>query len=85
MLTTLFYPICMTIVNKYQNGNCLKKMGSKIKAVRLANKMSLREVGELWGVHLTSLWFIENGRSNVHLLTLKNIADVFEIDVKEFL
>ena len=47
--------------------------------------MSLREVGELCGIHLTSLWFIENGRSNVHLLTLKNIADVFKMDVKEFL
>jgi len=67
------------------NGKYLKEMGGKIKTARLKRKLSLREVGEGCGIHLTSLWFIEKGRSNVHLLTLKGIADVFKMDVKEFL
>ena len=32
-----------------------------------------------------NLWFIENGRRNVPILTLKNIADKLGVDVKEFL
>jgi transcriptional regulator with XRE-family HTH domain len=66
------------------NGEYLIKMGKKLKAARLKNKLSLSKVGKQCNVHLTSLWFIENGRSNVHILTLKSIADVYKMDVKEF-
>lgn len=68
-----------------RNDELLKQMGSKIKAARLANKYSLKRLGEETGIHYTSLWFIENGRHNVHILTLKSIADVFGMSVKEFI
>ncbi len=67
------------------NGDYLSEMGRKIKAARKANKLSLPKLSKLCNIHLTSLWFIENGRSNVHILTLKSIADVYKMDVKEFL
>ena len=68
-----------------RNDIFLKEMGSKIKAERLANKHSLRELGLLVGLHLTSLWFIENGRKDIHILNLKKIADAYKKDVKDFL
>lgn len=68
-----------------ENGSFLKEMGSKIKIARKKNKMSLEKLGKHCNIHMTSLWFIENGRSNVHILNLKSIADVLKMDVKEFL
>jgi len=68
-----------------RNDELLKQMGSKIKAARLLNKYSLKRLGEETGIHYTSIWFIENGRHNVHILTLKSIADIFKMDVKDFL
>jgi transcriptional regulator with XRE-family HTH domain len=67
------------------NGQFLKEMGSKIKAARLANKFTLKKLSEATGLHLTSLWFIENGRHNVHILNLKSIADVLKVDLKDFI
>ena len=62
----------------------LKLMGGKIKAVRKANKMSLT-LSKLCKTDMSNLWFIEKGQRNVHILTLKSIADVFEMDIKEFM
>ncbi len=67
------------------NGDFLKAMGSKIKAARLAKKFTLKKLSESTGIHLTSLWFIENGKTNVHILNIKSIADAFKMDMKEFI
>ncbi len=63
----------------------LQELGRKIKAARKARKISLPALSRLCNFHVTSLWFIENGQRNVHILTLKSIADVFKMDVKDFL
>ena len=67
------------------NGQYLKSMGSKIKALRIAKKWSYPVLAKKTGLNMSNLWFIEQGRINLHLLTLKQIADVFEVDVKYFL
>lgn len=67
------------------NGIFLKEMGRKIKGARVAKKLSYPKLSELTGIDMSNLWFIEQGRRNVHLLTLKSIADKLEVDVKEFL
>jgi len=67
------------------NGAYLKLMGGKIKAVRKANKMSLPTLSKLCKTDMSNLWFIEQGQRNVHILTLKSIADVFGMDIKEFM
>ena len=67
------------------NGVYLKEMGSKIKAARKLKKLSYPKMSKLCGVDMSNLWFIENGERNVHILTLKAIADVLKVDVKEFL
>ncbi len=63
----------------------LKQMGAKIKAMRKAKKLSLEAMGELCGVGMSNLWFLEEGRRNAHILTLKSIADVLQVDVKDFI
>ncbi len=68
-----------------ENGIFLKAMGAKIKAARLANKMGLPKLAALTGINMSNLWFLEQGRRNAHILTLKIIADVLKMDVKDFI
>ena len=67
------------------NGDYLKEIGKKIKVARKANKLSLPKLSKLCKVDMSNLWFIEHGQRNPHILTLKSIADVFKMDIKEFL
>jgi len=68
-----------------RNDQFLKQVGSKVKAARLANKISLPQLSRLTGFGVPAIWFLENGRRNAHILTLKTIADVLKMDVKDFL
>ena len=34
---------------------------------------------------MSNIWFLENGQRNAHILTLKAIAEVLEIDIKAFM
>ncbi|HMK27183.1 MAG TPA: helix-turn-helix transcriptional regulator [Chitinophagaceae bacterium] len=69
-----------------KDGIFLKEMGSKIKAARKAQKMSLEKLSKLSGAtDLSNLWFIEQGRRNVHILTLKSIADVLKTNMKDLI
>ncbi|MDB5278832.1 MAG: Helix-turn-helix domain [Ferruginibacter sp.] len=67
------------------NGEYLKLVGAKVKAARRKRKMTLQQVGKDIGIHYSSISFLENGKSNMHLLTLKGIADLFKMNVKDFL
>jgi transcriptional regulator with XRE-family HTH domain len=67
------------------NGEYLKEMGKKIKAARNAKGLYLRDLGKLCSLDYGTLSRIENGQFNSYLLTLKNIADKLEVDIKDFL
>jgi transcriptional regulator with XRE-family HTH domain len=67
------------------NGQFLKVMGVKIKAARRSRKITLMQLSKSCGVNITALSFLENGKSNPHLLTIKSIADVLKMDVKDFI
>lgn len=68
-----------------RNDLFLKQMGGKVKTARLANKMSLPQVSRLTGLGVPAIWFLEQGRRNAHILTLKAIAEVLKIDLKDLL
>ena len=68
-----------------KNGEYLKQMGAKIKAARQAKGLYLKDLGKMCNIHYGALCEIENGKRNSYLLTLKNIADKLEVDVKDFL
>jgi transcriptional regulator with XRE-family HTH domain len=67
------------------NGDYLKAIGAKVKAARLQRKMTLQAVAPKVGLHYSSLSFIENGKNNMHVLTLKSLADLYGMEVKDFL
>ena len=68
-----------------RNDIYLKEMGSKIRAARKARKMSMDALGEQINMNISNISFIERGKTNPHLLTLKSIADVLSVDVKDFI
>lgn len=47
--------------------------------------MSLRRLGELCDIDYGHISRLENGTQNARLLTLKSIADVLKVDVKDFI
>ena len=67
------------------NGEYLKEMGRKIKSAREAKGLYLRDLGKLCNLHYGAICEIEKGKRDSHILTLKNIADKLDVDVKEFL
>ena len=67
------------------NGIFLKEMGKKIKSARETKSLYLRDLGKLCNIHYGALCEIEAGKRNSHILTLKSIADVLGVDLKEFL
>jgi transcriptional regulator with XRE-family HTH domain len=68
-----------------RNDIFLSEVGRKVKAARKAKKISLPKMSVLCGIDMSNLWFLENGKRNAHILTLKNIADALEMDVKDFI
>ena len=68
-----------------RNDIYLKEMGSKIRTARKAKKMSMDSLGEKIKMNISNISFIERGKTNPHLLTLKSIADVLDVDIKDFI
>lgn len=63
----------------------LKEMGKRIRAIRNEQKITLRELGSLCQLGYDAISRIELGEKDSHILTLKNIADNLNVDVKDFL
>jgi transcriptional regulator with XRE-family HTH domain len=63
----------------------LKEMGKKIRAIRIARKIPLRKLRKLCDLNFTSISRMESGQYSSRILTLKAIADVLKVDVKDFL
>ncbi len=67
------------------NGTFLIEMGNKIRRARKANNMTLQVLSDLAEIDLANLSMLERGMRNIHILSLKTIADVLNLDVKDFL
>ena len=67
------------------NGDYLKRMGKKMKAIREAKGIYLRDLGKMCDIHYGAICEIENGKRNSYIITLKTIADALNVDVKDFL
>lgn len=66
------------------NKDFLKKLGKKLKLARVANDMTLEKLMAVTGYHRTTISKVERGTKNTRILTIKAIADVLEVDIKEF-
>jgi len=67
------------------NDTFLKEMGQKIRIARKAKKMPINVMADLTKIDMSNLSFLERGMRNCHIISLKSIADVLEMDVKDFL
>ena len=68
-----------------KNGIYLIEMGKRIRATRNAKGISMRKLVTLCPLHKSSLSEIENGKRDSHILTLKMLADILKVDVKDFI
>jgi XRE family transcriptional regulator, fatty acid utilization regulator len=59
--------------------------GEKIKAAREAKVWGQAELAREVGITPNGLWHIENGKRNPRPSTIRKIAEVLGIDVKELL
>ena len=70
----------MNIINqKY-----LKSLDKNISRIRRSKSFSQLDVCALISMEKLNLSSIENGRQNPTTLTLKKIADVIDVEVKDF-
>jgi transcriptional regulator with XRE-family HTH domain len=68
-----------------RNDTFLLEIGQKVRAARKAKKIPINEMAVLTKIDMSNLSFLERGMRNCHILSLKSIADVLGMDVKEFL
>lgn len=61
-----------------------KEIGCRIKAGRLAKKMTLKELSNKTGLSISFLSMVERGRTSVAIVSLKKIADALSLDVTDF-
>jgi len=63
----------------------LLEMGTKIRTARKAKKIPIDQMAVLTKIDMSNLSFLERGMRNCHILSLKSIADVLGMDIKDFL
>ena len=63
----------------------LIEIGRKVRSVRRAKGISMRKLITLCPLHKSSISELENGKRDCHILTLKMLADLLDVDVKDFL
>jgi DNA-binding Xre family transcriptional regulator len=68
-----------------KNDDYLKSIGAKMRKIRMNKKVSITEMHRITGIAESNITHVEKWGRNVHILTLKAIADVLDVDVKDFL
>ena len=56
-------------------------VGRKVKAIRLEKRLTQKQLGELTGLHQNYISEIENGKRNITIEILQNIAVSLKISV----
>jgi transcriptional regulator with XRE-family HTH domain len=70
---------------KANNYEYLLSMGRRVRMMRLSKNITLTELARRTGLQTSCISNLETKGKNSYLLTLKTIADVLEVDVKDFL
>ncbi len=60
-----------------------KKLGEKIRRLRLEKEISQESLGDLAGIHRTYIGSIERGEQNVSVDNLHKIARALKVPVQE--
>ena len=67
------------------HGEYLIALGKKIREIRRAKGIPIQKAAAMADTYKSCLSDIENGKMNVKIIQLKKLADVLEVDVKDFL
>ncbi len=65
------------------NYDTIKKLGQKIRIERQKRKMSQEKLAELADLNRNFVGMIERGETNLTVKKLENIANVFDMDIKD--
>ena len=68
-----------------KHGQYLIKMGNKIREIRKAKGIPIQKAAAMADTYKSCLSDIETGKMNVKIIQLKKLADLLEVDVKDFL
>ena len=63
----------------------LKEIGKRMRSIRTSQRISIAEMHRITGLAESNITHIEKWGRDAHVLTLKKIADVLKVEVKEFL
>jgi transcriptional regulator with XRE-family HTH domain len=63
----------------------LADIGSRIKELRIKNKISQIELAVLCNFEKASMSRIESGKSNITILTLRKISKALKVEISEIL
>ncbi len=66
-----------------KNNDTIKKLGQKIRIERQKRKMSQEKLAELADLNRNFVGMIERGETNLTVKKLENIANVFDMDIKD--
>lgn len=67
------------------NGQYLIEIGKKIREIRRAKGIPIQKAATMADTYKSCLSDIENGKMNFKIIQLKKLADLLEVDVKDFL
>ena len=65
------------------NSNTIIKLGQKIRIERQKRKMSQEKLAELADLNRNFVGMIERGETNLTIKKLENIANVFNMEIKD--
>ena len=66
-----------------KNKDTIFKLGQKIRVERQKRKMSQEKLAEYAELNRNFVGMVERGETNITVKNLENIANAFEIDIKE--
>lgn len=66
-----------------KNNDTIKKLGQKIRIERQKRKMSQEKLAELADLNRNFVGMIERGETNLTVKKLENIANVFDMDIRD--
>ena len=68
---------------KHVNYRLMEVNVQRLRELRRQRALALRELGELSGVSLNTIWRIEAGRQGAHPKTIRRLAVALEVDPAE--
>ena len=67
------------------NKEFLVKLGLEIKVSRIRKGLTVKQVAKSTGLALDTIWHIERGTKDGHIISYKRIADALEMEMKNIM